>query len=602
MKSPQFDVRAKPLQQIFAPDNLERIWSKKVRISMREQLLNDGIEWFDFHTDRKVECAKLSKLILEGSYAPSPAQRILVEKSRGLCRQLVIPSVADAIVLQCLSDKLYLEVRNKAPTNKAFFEPKEHNFSSNRGPYGAFAAWLNFQRELFNFSRTRPYVVVTDIANYYDSISYVHLRNAISSISTVEECVLDMLIHVLSSLLWQPDYMPRVEIGLPQINLDAPRLLAHCFLYELDRFLGNTPNIDFVRYMDDIDIGVDSTTEAKQMLKSVDLVLQTKQIRLNSGKTKILTQSEAAEHFRVRQNAFLDILRERIIRKRAKKQHMARERRLIERRINAGLAKKRFDEGNGDKVLKRWIGLAGETGARLQTRDLRRMLLFRPTLRENVYGYVRRADLSPARSALLADAAESGHFVDDAALVSLVNYLAETTVPSTSGNHAHIMRIANACDPSTFFGFYCHVWLLSKYGSPSALLGAIVSFERAWNPHEHLGRLVGSLTPLFVGTPQKAQFTELLGESRNPGARDAYKFHRRLASQAATFSSMFPALSNPNFSRGTGITHAKFLCLLSALQNPVALPARKATLKSKNAMAWRDIYYRQIGRRLRVYP
>lgn len=103
-----------------------------------------------------------------------------------------------------------------------------------------------------------------------------------------EECVLDMLIYVLSALLWQPDYMPRVEVGLLQINIDAPRLLAHCFLYELDAFLASDPSRDFVRYMDDIDIGVDSVAAAKEVLKSVDLVLQTKQVRLNSGKTLIL--------------------------------------------------------------------------------------------------------------------------------------------------------------------------------------------------------------------------------------------------------------------------------------------------------------------------
>ena len=112
-----------------------------------------------------------------------------------------------------------------------------------------------------------------------DGISYIHLRNVISGILHAEEPVLDMLIYVLSNLLWQPDYMPRVEIGLPQINLDAPRLLAHCFLYELDEYLASDHSRDFVRYMDDINVGIDSIAEAKGVLRSIDLVLQTKQIR-----------------------------------------------------------------------------------------------------------------------------------------------------------------------------------------------------------------------------------------------------------------------------------------------------------------------------------
>ena len=118
-----------------------------------------------------------------------------------------------------------------------------------------------------------------------------------------------MLIFVLSCLLWQPDYMPRVEIGLPQINLDAPRLLAHCFLYELDEFLAGRRDLDFVRFMDDIDIGVDKLADARNILRSVDLVLQTRQVRLNSGKTRILTSAEAFQHFRVKDNISIDKLK-----------------------------------------------------------------------------------------------------------------------------------------------------------------------------------------------------------------------------------------------------------------------------------------------------
>jgi len=172
MRSPS----AAKLRIIFSPSNIERIWKDKVRTSMRDQFVNDGIENFDFHLARKLESKKLSHLILSGHYATQKAQRILVEKSKGLCRQLVIPTIRDAIVLQCLSDALYAEIKGKAPTKNSFFEPKDHNFSSVPSGYGSFAAWLNFQRALFKFSKTRNFIVVTDIANYYDSISYVHFE------------------------------------------------------------------------------------------------------------------------------------------------------------------------------------------------------------------------------------------------------------------------------------------------------------------------------------------------------------------------------------------------------------------------------------------
>jgi len=88
---------------------------------MRQQFLNDGIEHFDFHVDRRLECKKLSPHILRGEYVPDKAQRILVEKSKELCRQLVIPAARDALVLQCLSDALYQKIKEKAPTGRALF-------------------------------------------------------------------------------------------------------------------------------------------------------------------------------------------------------------------------------------------------------------------------------------------------------------------------------------------------------------------------------------------------------------------------------------------------------------------------------------------------
>ena len=572
---------------------------------MREQFINDGIENFDFHTARRQECQKLSQIILKGDYIPEKAQRILVEKSKGLCRQLVIPSARDALVLQCLSDSLYQEIRGKAPTDRAFFEPKDHSFSRTRGlsdrdTYGTFASWLNFQRELFNFSNERSFVVVTDIANYYDSISYVHLRNVIAPIAGVEECVLDMLIYVLCSLLWQPDYMPSTAIGLPQINLDAPRLLAHCFLYELDKFLASDSSRDFVRYMDDIDIGVDTMADAKRVLKSVDLVLQTRQVRLNSGKTLILKQVDAKRHFRVMENARLDVMKSRVDRKRRDGANTNVERRVAELRIRRGLAKRAFDNGNGEKILKRWIGIAASVDASIRPTDLLHIFLLRPAVRGTVCTYIRRSDLTVARAKMLASAAEIPLLVDDSAIVDLSNHLVETAVTTKSKRHESILRIIDACDISSYFGVYCKLWLQSKFDTRARLLDTINSTRDTWMLHERLGRLIGAFVPVFYKSAEWDKYMKVLIDSRNHGFRESYKFHMRLACDLATFVSMFDALSNPNTSRGTGITHAKFLLLLSALRNASAPQDKIEILKNNNSKAWRDIYYRQMARRIGI--
>jgi hypothetical protein len=568
---------------------------------MRQQYLSDGIENFDFHVGRSLECQKLSQLILQGNYVPQRAQRILVEKGKGLCRQLVIPTIRDALVLQCLSDALYRQVRDNEPTNNAFFEPKEHRFSTTRSQYGTFASWLNFQRELFRFSQNRAYIVITDIANYYDTISYTHLRNVIASITDAEECVIDMLIYVLSDLLWQPDYTPRVEVGLPQIDLDAPRLLAHCFLYELDEYLASDSNRDFVRFMDDIDIGVDTIIAAKQVLKHVDLVLQTRQVRLNSGKTQILTRDAALRHFRVIENARLDRLQERVRRREKAGLPLDRDRRLVEQRILRGQKAKTFDTGNGEKILKRWITLAGRLASQIPPSTLERLIRLRPGVRENALIYVRTRPLTGARAKMLASIANSGWLIDDAAMVDIANHLVETKVEHRHGRDRHIASIIASLQKDDYYGFYCLLWLQSKYGTLLDLMETIQNYRTTWLPHERLGRLVGALRPLFHGSDLEPRYSDEIFGSMNSGARETFKFQGRLSEKQEVFRALFPTLKNPNPSRGTKITHPKFLCLMSALLNPHVEEPLKDKLWAKNSAAFEDIYYRTTARRLGVH-
>ena len=112
--------------------------------------------------------------------------------------------------------------------------------------------------------------------------------------------------------------------------------------------------------------------------------------------------------------------------------------------------------------------------------------------------------------------------------------------------------------------------------------------------------MIGAFVPIFQDSPEWQEYFQVLSDSRNHGVRDSYKFHKNLASDPAAFKSMFHALANPNTSRGTGITHAKFLSLLSALQNQKAPAAQVETLRIRNAAAWRDIYYRRMARRIGI--
>jgi hypothetical protein len=85
-------------------------------------------------------------------------------------------------------------------------------------------------------------------------------------------------------------------------------------------------------------------------------------------------------------------------------------------------------------------------------------------------------------------------------------------------------------------------------------------------------------------------------QSRNAGVRETWLFHSSLAKDLAKAGTIMPTLTSPNTSKSTGITHAKFLLLLSALQNDSMPRARRDALIAANRSVWRDYFYRRWAR------
>ena len=129
MHSPKFPLKVKSLRDVINVSRLKATWKNKVRDSMRRQPIPDPLENLDFHTRIDAICTTIEAEVLSAAYIPATPIRFLSEKSKGLCRQLVIPSVKDALVLQTLSDALWAEIRTKAPTKKSFYAPGDHQFS-----------------------------------------------------------------------------------------------------------------------------------------------------------------------------------------------------------------------------------------------------------------------------------------------------------------------------------------------------------------------------------------------------------------------------------------------------------------------------------------
>lgn len=416
MHSPKFKAKARTLSTTINASTLRTSWKKKVRDDVRKQIIPDPVEHLDFHVVANAQCEALATEITSGSYLPSQVTRVTTEKSKGLCRLLVIPNIRDVLVLQVLADSLWSILKTKAPTKNAFYAPKDHAFLKMKlgleDEYGPVSEWLKFQKQILGFTTRKKFIVVTDIANYYDWIRYSGLRSVLSDHVEAREVVLDLLLFVLGSMGWKPDYMPNYETGLPQCDFDAPRLLAHTFLFEIDELLRDYPGVEFARYADDVDVGCDTYTTAKKVLRDLDFTLQSRHLRLNSGKTQILTSAQAVDHFCVHENALLTKFEKKMdaAAKQGRTSRLAH--RLLPWLTTKWFRDGRFEKGNGLKLLKRIVGYSRQYCVEIEDEFFQYAFLNWPSLREPLLRYVAYATNPFKYVGRLAEALESGQIVD----------------------------------------------------------------------------------------------------------------------------------------------------------------------------------------------
>src|SRR5258708_3775755 len=113
MQSPKFPIKRLDIEEI--PAVCGRAGMQKCVSQMRHQPISDPVEYLDFHIRLDAMCSSIAAEVCSGRYIPRPPIRFLSEKSKGMCRQLVIPSAKDSLVLQTLSDALWEELKQQAP-------------------------------------------------------------------------------------------------------------------------------------------------------------------------------------------------------------------------------------------------------------------------------------------------------------------------------------------------------------------------------------------------------------------------------------------------------------------------------------------------------
>jgi len=174
---------------------------------------------------------------------------------------MVIPQPVDALVMQVLVESIADDVLESQPSKKAFYSRSKHTILKPHeiSEYGLTlrALWIKLQKIIYKFSKDKEFIITTDLSNYYDSIDIRELKKVLTSyLNSHSEVVIDLLFGIIENISWHPDYLPYSGRGLPTSNLEAIRLLAHSFLFEVDAVLKENTEDCFTRWMDDIVIGL----------------------------------------------------------------------------------------------------------------------------------------------------------------------------------------------------------------------------------------------------------------------------------------------------------------------------------------------------------
>lgn len=589
-RSPRFAFRFTGIKPLLEKIRLKSIWKSHIRAANREQIVYDICDYYDVHLNIDHYIDIVSKSLSLGTYSPSSYMRVTLEKSKGLCRTITVPNPVDSLVLQSLVNSIMNALISNQPSGRAFYQPQSHRFTRDRafriqeGEYGSLKSWLAFQKEIFKFTEDYKYIVVTDIANFFDSIDYSQLKNVVLSTDGVRENVLDLILYIFEHYCWRPDYMPHSMRGIPQMNFDAPRLLAHTMLYELDRYLSEYSTIQYVRFMDDIDVGVNDVGTAKRILRNIDHTLHTRGLRLNSGKTRIMSAEEAVDYYFVNDNWKLDTVENFIISKEKrikdidKEIHLSREIRFIKEKFSRDSKRSGyFEKGNGDKVLKRYFGYAQKYGFPIDFITLKKAIFEKPSLRDMAFRYVALRGYEKDNWNLIKDFVLSQHCVDDASNYLFAKTTVDLNIPNTRANLKTIREIADQIAARGAVGFASSLWLLSKYGTQTQLMNTLISFSDVWFNNEWLGRQAGAMySRLRSNRKIFYKFRELIISSRNQGAINVVGFHSKIMRGEIDQRILVQYLCATSTSAPRGITHAKILLTMSALRSDMPAASKKA--------------------------
>lgn len=559
----RFKQRQTQLEKPFNKDTLKKLWKKKVRGQVRSMSIRDLHDFYDFHRRLDDNASKINERVLSGQYKVQVPLIYDLEKKFGICRHMIALSPSDSLVLQALIQPFADNLISKAPSMHAYYSRDKdvalklpHEMGSKYDDW--FFKWKLYQKEILLFTETKKYIITTDLSNYYDSIRLRELRSVISSYINCDEVLLDLLFDTIENLSWRPDYLPNQSIGLPVINLESIRLLAHSFLFEIDYVLKNQFKENFVRWMDDIIIGVNDIDEAKQILKGISDVLKSRGLSLNMSKTKIFTSEEAKRNFLFNENSILDDFDKN----KPSQDNFIKE---FKMHWNDNKQYRYFD-----KVLKRFLTIASNYKFPVLLEYLHKIFEDYSGIRTNVCSYLYSLGFNKESAEVFKSLLEIKQY-DDISLFLLVSLATDWDIGHSDDGKNFIDQTLKYLKKLPIkdreFNFYSYLWFAAKYEQPQQLYNHLNKYQNFWIRSPFLTRQVASILPRLLpnfGKEYEELSNFILQRDYNDSSSVIYNFKEIRTAENIRYLKeyLFPANKHKK-----GYPLSKFLILYNFLLN-----------------------------------
>jgi hypothetical protein len=406
-------VQPATLDDLFEPGRLRKT-AAAIRKEVRLIRARDAVDWIDWFVSIESSLSELSEEVVSGRYVPSPPTRYELAKSHGAFRVITSFNMRDAIVYRHICDEaLDRAIPNKVPG--AFFSrrhsatPVGKTLTLPEDAYHSFfEVWLKFNQYRAHTLLNNAYrvLVVTDITNYFDSIQHDLLIEYLSPLRLPRKAM-GLLGRLLEAFKPTAGHSPNPRVGLAVDELDCSRELAHLFLFEHDaRIVADFGEDNYVRWMDDQNIGVRSMTEARRLVNSLTRSLCCQRLTLNSGKTKFLDPAETVKFFQLEANEEIENWSAKF--KSIGPVNIQQARIELEALWNRISTAPYANKGYWAKVLKRFYAAATKADSPVLEAHALQHLIENPDIDERIFQYYAKRNRGEDLLRLFSDYASTG--------------------------------------------------------------------------------------------------------------------------------------------------------------------------------------------------